>query len=441
VTLDNALCADNDKLGPHYDRNFLAFLTDYSLFGVAMAFVNPNTVLPILIQQLTNSPLLIGLSGTIQTLFWLFPQLVAANYLSGKREMKRYLLIPSAIGRPVWLLLSLALILGAAQYPTLMITLIFAGMAIFWGTDALSAVPWFDILARTIPASRRGRLFGLGQVFSGLLTVGAGWLIGYVLGDAGPPFPNNFALLFIAAGMIFVVSWFVMAMLREPGTAAKRDDSSEEIPFLQQLLRIWKRDEFFRNFMVVRLLTGLSGLALPFYVIFATDRLGMNQQVVGPFTSVQVLGGMIGGVILGMLYEKRGGRLSIQVGVGIGLLAPAWALLLPLLLPAGHPWMAWGYNLVFVSLGVSNATFMQGFFNYILDLATDDERTTYIALANTINGIVLWPVALVGGAILKLTANSYATLFAVTAIGMILGLLFTARMIEPRLSPGKSAAN
>ena len=432
MALDTTVSTEIESSYPHYRRNFGALLADYSFFGVAMAFVNPNTVLPAFVRQLTDSPLLIGLNGTIQTAGWLFPQLIAARYLGGRAQKKRYMLIPAAIGRPVYFALALALFLGAARYPALMLTIVFGGMALFWMADALAAVAWFDVLGKAIPARRRGRLFGLAQVVSGLLTVGAGLAINYVLGDAGPPFPHNYAGLLLAAGTLFALSWFAMASIKEPREALKTDDADSQTPFLHRLTRIWKRDRDFRLFIAVRLLVGLNGLALPFYIIFATDRLGLGQGVVGWFTSAQVVGSMVGGVILGTLYERHGGRRTIQTGVGAGVLVPLWALLLPLWMPAGHPGMVYGYSLVFVALGVLQSNFMQGFFNYLLELAPADERATYIALSNTLNGIVLWPTALVGGVILKVTDNSYPTLFAITAAGVGLGFLCTAWLAEPR---------
>ena len=431
--MDTAVSEEAVEVPAHYRRNFLAFLADFSLFCVAMAFINPMTVLPAFVRQLTDSPLLIGLNGTIQTVGWLLPQLIAANYLGDKAQKKRYMLIPAAIGRPVIFVLALALFLGAARYPTLMLAMAFAGMALFWMCDALSSVAWFDVLGKAIPSRRRGRLFGLAHVVSGLLTVGAGWIINYVLGDAGPPFAHNYATLFLAAGTLFAIAWFVIAAaIKEPVETATTDDAQPQPPFLQRLTRIWKRDRAFRLFIAVRLLSGLGGLALPFYIIFATDRLGLGQGVVGSFTSAQVIGSMVGGVLLGALYERQGGRRTIQAGLSAGVLAPLWALLLPMLLPAGHPWMVYGYSLVFVALGLLGSVFMQGFFNYLLDLAPAGGRTTYIALANTINGVVLWPTALIGGAILKATGNSYPVLFAITSVGVGLGLLCAAWLAEPR---------
>jgi hypothetical protein len=85
-----------------------------------------------------------------------------------------------------------------------------------------------------------------------------------------------------------------------------------------------------------------------------------------------------------------------------------------------------------VALGVDQSNYMQGFFNYLLDLASADERATYVALSNAINGVVLSPTAFIGGIILKATNNSYPILFFVTAIGVGTGLLCTTRMAERR---------
>jgi len=417
---------------PYYRRNFVAVLADYTFFALAMAFVSPSTILPSFVRQLTASPLLIGLNGTLQTAAWLLPQLIAARYLRGKAYKKPYLLIPAAIGRPFFLLFALALFFGLQRQVALTLTVVFIGMALFWTTDALAAVAWFDIVGQVFPSKRRGRLFGLAQVLSGVMAVGGGFVTSYVLGDDGPPFPHNYAILFLAAAMFLGGSWFATLNIKEVAASPESGDTPPQTAFVRGLARIWRRDRNFRLFIVVRLLVGLSGLALPFYVIFATDGLGLGEGVVGLYTSAQVIGNMVGGVLLGTLHERRGGRRAIQAGVASGALAPLWALVLPLWLPDGHPWLAYGYGLAFVALGMFQSTFMQGFFNYLLDMTTAEERATYIALSNTIQGAVLWPVALVGGLILDLTANSYVTLFAITAGAVGLGLFCSLWLAEPR---------
>jgi len=411
-------------------RNFFLLLTEYSTRHVAMAFIDPTIILPVFLSRLTDSPLLIGLNGSLPFTMWLFPQLFAARYLSGKTQKKRYILIPTLANRPVCFVLALALLLGGVRYPPLMLTLVILGSSLLWVTQGLSSVAWFDLVDKAMPTRQRGRLFGSGQVASGLLIVGAGLVISYILDGAGLPFPRDYAVLFLTGGAIFAADWFVMAAVKEPEETNAVDPGTSNGSFMRHLADIWKQDRDFRTFIAVRLLTGLKGLATPFYAIFGIEQLGLGEGVVGSFTSILMIGSMVGAVLLGALYEKRGGRWSIRGGVAAGMLAPLWALLLPSLMPAGHPWMIYAYGLVFFALGVQKANFLQGFYNYLLDLAPADERPTYIALSNTINGLVLWPAAMVGGAILNLTGNSYPTLFGITAAGMGVGLLCTAWLAE-----------
>jgi uncharacterized membrane protein len=121
--------------------------------------------------------------------------------LADKTRKKPCLLLYAALGRPVFWLQAGVLFLAGDRVPTLILGLLFVSLAIFMGTDALAAVAWFDIFSKAIPPTRRGRLIGTGQVFSGLLTVGAGAVVNALLGPQGPPFPHNYALLFFLAGL------------------------------------------------------------------------------------------------------------------------------------------------------------------------------------------------------------------------------------------------
>jgi MFS-type transporter involved in bile tolerance (Atg22 family) len=414
----------------YFRRNFFLLLTEYAMRHVAIAFIDPNIILPVFLSRLTDSPLLIGLNSSLPFTMWLFPQLFAARYLSGKTHRKQYILILMLANRPVCFVLALALLFGGVRYPPLMLTLVTLGSSLLWATQGLSSVAWFDLVDMAMPNRRRGRLFGSGQVVSGLLIVGAGLAISYILGNAGLPFPRDYVVLFLIGGAILAVDWFVMAAVKEPEETAAVDPGVSNHSFLRHLADIWKQDRDFRTFIAVRLLTGLKGLAVPFYAIYGTEQLRLGEGVVGSFTSILVIGNMVGAVLLGALYEKRGGRWSIRGGVVAGMFVPLWTLLLPSLIPAGHPWTVYAYGLVFFALGVQKASFLQGFCNYLLDLAPADQRPTYMALSNTINGVVLWPAALVGGAILNLTGNSYATLFGVTAACLGVGLLCTVWLAE-----------
>jgi MFS family permease len=415
---------------PHYRQNFICFVLDYVFFGVSLAFISQTTVLPSFISQLTDSAPLIGLSSTIQTGAWLLPQLMAASYLANKAPKKPYLLKFAALGRPVFWLLAGVLFLAGDGARALILALLFISLAVFNVTDAVASIAWFDMFSTAIPPARRGRLIGTGQVLSGLLTVGAGAVVNAVLGPQGPPFPHNYALLFFLAGLSLFASWLSISFLHEPVGQTQ----GQRLPwnaFLPKLLAVLREDHTFSLVTVVRLLAGLSGMAMPFYVVYATDQLRFGVESIGLFISSQVMGSILAGFVLGYLNERSGSKIVIQCSTILGIASPLLALLIP---PISHLTGAstiYVYALIFLAIGALNSSFMPGFMNFVLELAPPEERPTYIALANTLCGSLL-VVPFLGGWLLQ--ATSYPVLFAATVGGVTLALILTFRLKEPRQS-------
>lgn len=412
----------------HYRKNFTCFVLDYVFFGISLAFVNQTTVLPSFINQLTDSAPLIGLVSTIQTGAWLLPQLIAASYLADKPRKKPYMLLAAAIGRPVFWLLAGILFLVGSRAPALILGVFFTSLAVFMSTDAMAAVAWFDILGKAIPPDRRGRLIGVGQVLSGLLTVGAGVVVNAVLGPHGPPFPDNYALLFFLAGVSLFASWLAMSFLHEPPGPTQE----QRLPWNTFLPRLWmvlRKNHAFSLVTIVRLLTGLSGMALPFYVVYATEELHFGVEVIGIFISSQVIGGILGGFMWGYLNERSGSKSVIQGATVLGLASPLLALILGSIGHLAGNLTIYAYSLIFVAIGALNSSFMPGFINFVMDLAPPEERPIYIALINTLSGSLM-VVPFLGGWLLQ--ATSYPVLFAVTAGGIAIALLLTIRLEDPR---------
>jgi ABC-type sugar transport system substrate-binding protein len=78
------------------------------------------------------------------------------------------------------------------------------------------------------------------------------------------------------------------------------------------------------------------------------------------------------------------------------------------------------------------ASILLGYFNYVLDIAPEAERSTYIGLTNTLAGL-LAAAPLVGGWILEQT--SYTFLFGLTAILVLPGVLVALTLPKPGQQP------
>ena len=407
---------------PHYRHNLSFLLADYVLFGVGLSFIGVSTVLPAFVSQFTDSAPIIGLVNTVWNGAVLIPQLVAANAINHLPRKRGAMLRAGAMGRPALLIIALALVVGLWRQPGWMLVVFFSMLTAFWVADAFCSIAWFDIVGKAIPPNRRGRLFGGGQIISSIFAIGIGVFVRWILSPQGPAFPVNYAWLFGLASVACLLGLASLSMVREP-----LEDVPEERPswrdYLPQLVGILKEQPTYRRAIAAWLLNGLVALASPFYVLFATERLGLAPETIGLFIIAQTAGGVVASLGLGALAERRGPGAVIRVCVAINITGPLVALALYFVHAAA--WLQFVYAWVFVVLGIVNAAGMMGWMNYFLELAPPGHRPTYMGLSSTLGGLlVLAPV--LGGWLLQVT--SYPALFAASVVGPIIALALATRL-------------
>jgi len=415
-----------DNQPQHYRRNFACLLTDHVSFAVGMAFINITTVLPSLVRQFTDSTILIGLILTIQAAGWLLPQLIAARWVQGRRRKHCFITVPALVGRPAIWVIAVAIFLFGISKPSLTLAVFFAGFAVLSFTEGLLSVPLFDIFARAIPVARRGRLIGTAQVLRGILALGVSAMVAYLLGPKSAlGFPDNYALLFLLAGICLAASLVALILIREPEGTIEQSDAPRT-GFLRLLAHILSRDKKFVTLVATRALLGYGRMAYPFYVISATDVLGMSEQTIGLFVLAQMGGSILGGAVLGPLNEKRGSVAVIRANIGISLAMPLIAILTHILSGSiPHGVLPYIYALIFLGIGLVNSSLMLGFMTRYLEIAPENERPAYIGLANTLNALII-PASLIGGWILQMT--SFPVLFIVSVCCTVLAILPGSRL-------------
>ncbi len=397
------------------------------MFAVAISFINPNTVMPAFVRTLTDSQPLVGLINSVLSATWLLPQLGIAAVITGKPRKKPYLVAAMFLGRPLYFLLGLAMWAGLARYPAAMLIAFFVCIGLFQMLDGTSAVPWYDMLARAVPVTRRGRLVGTGQVISGLLGIGVGALVSLILGASQLPYPGNFALLFVLSSLTLFPAAVALSLVREPEVPGAAEPHQEAAAGLgEQLRQVWARDRNFRRLVVSQWLVGLLNLALPFYVLHATDVVKLPESVLGWFVSAQMVGSIVTSIGLGWLTERKGPRPAIWLGALMALLAPLLAL-------GSHfaPGSLFGqaYPLIYLLVGATNSSRMLGALNYVLESAPKERIPLYVSLYNTLAGVLV-PASFLGGVLLQ--ATSYPVLFGVTAVGVAVGVWLSLGLDVPR---------
>lgn len=410
-------------------RSFVLGVLNGAAFGFVEALVDPPVVLTWFVSQLTASNLLIGLVAPMGNAGWFLPQIfVSARIQRMQRKMPSYA-SAAFIRTAVWLILATAVWL--VDDLILLLIGFFGLYAVARVASGLGGLAFFDVVAKTIPARRRGAFFAWRQFLGGLLGLGGGWIVKTVLNHPSLSFPDGHAFLFLlyCVGMAFGMLAF--ALVREPRGVAV----AEPVTVGEQLRRsgsLLRTDRVYRRYMAARLTLALAGIALPFYGIYAKRVLGAPDGLAGIYVSARVAATLLFNLPWGRLSDRRGNQLVMRLAsLGSGataLLALALVGLIGLLRPHGYwlPYLA--LPLFFLDGAVRPAQALVGS-NFLLELAPEAERSLYLGLSNTLVGVVVL-ISGLGG--LLVDAFGFAGLFVV-AVGLsVAACVFAAGLPEPR---------
>jgi MFS family permease len=407
----------------HFRRNLALLTADYVSFAVGMTFLGPATILPGLVRLLGGSPVAVGALGVIQTGGWILPQLFVGRYVANRPLVKKYVVLPGVASRLCLGLTLPALLLFGVRAPQVALTALLLALAGFALVDAVGSVGWFELLAKSIPLERRGRAVGAAQSLYSLAAIGVGMAVGAVLARPDP-FPANYLRLIALAIAFYCIGPVAISLIREPRGIVQGEPEPPWREYLPRLAAILRHDARFAWLTIVGWVAALADMGGAFYVLFAADRLRMPQAMIGLFISASVVGGLLSGIILGPLGDRKGSAAVIVVTMPLRCLRPILALLAPAV--AGlHPWLAPGlFVLIFGAMGMVGGAYMLGFTNYLLEIAPPGERSLYVALANTLGIAVMFAPLLAGWLV---QAASYEALFGVTLVLACAGLVVALR--------------
>ncbi len=402
----------------HYRWNFAVNLLDVVNFWIGLGFLSSTTIVPLFVSKLTPNPLFIGLAAMIAQGGWYLPQLFTANMLERLARKKPVVVNLGFFTErlPMWVIVLSA---PAALHSTsLALFLFFLGYA--WhglGAGAV-ATSWQELIARCFPVQRRGRFMGVSFFLGGGAGALAALLSRRFLGVY--PFPSNFFHIFLGAAVCITVSWFFLALTREPVQAVTAPRRSNR-EFFAALPAIVRNDANYRRFLLARLAMVVGWMASGFVTVAAVQRLGVPDSRVGFYTAELLIGQTAANLTLGLLADRFGNKLTLEIGAVAACLAftLAWAA----------PSPAW-YDAVFVLMGVANGAGVVSGLMIVLEFAPPDRRTTYLGLTNTVLGVASMTGPLLGALLVGL---SYQLLFAISAVANVIAFVTLHRWVrEPR---------
>jgi MFS family permease len=407
-----------DEVQRNYRWNFSVNLLDSAMFLFGISFISSSTIAPLFVSKLTTSPLAIGLIAIIAQAGWFLPQLFTANFVERLPRKKPVVInLGFFLERlPMWLLVVAAW--TAVDAPTVALVFFFVGYAWHSFGAGVIATSWQDLIARCFPVASRGRFFGTSAfVGTGMGALGAVlsvWLLGTY------PFSTDFVYIFCIAAVSLLVSWFFLALTREPAHPVRSEPQSNR-QFFASLPGILRRDLNFRRFLLSRSLLALGSLGTGFVTVAAIQRWQVPDSTVGIFTTASLLGQTAGNLTFGFMADRFGHKLSLELGALSSVLAFGLAWLAP---------TATWYYVVFFLLGINSGAVLVSGILAPLEFSEPERRPTYVGMANTATGLASIVAPLLGA---WLVSWDYSWVFAVGAVVNLAALIALRWWVrEPR---------
>ncbi len=359
-----------------------------NLFGkVADEIASAKLVIPWLFGALGVPATLTGFLVPIREAGVLLPQLAVAAAV-------RHLPVRKGVWLVGALLSALSLFGMAAAAVTLDGTAaggaIIMMLIVFSLARGLCSVSAKDVLGKTVSKSRRGALLGWSASLSGIAVLAIGVWMGSV--DLAGSGLRVFAGLLIAGGVLWITATLAFAAIREqPGATA---GGGNALAVALQQLRLLRDDAPFRRFVCARALLLAVALAPPFYVLIAQQHAQAGLLGLGALIVANGLATSLSAPFWGRQGDKSSRKVMAAAAAGAGLLGLfTWAAV-----TFDWTWATGelGFAAIFLLLNVMHGGVRLGRKVYLVDMASGDNRAAYVAVSNTVIGVLMLAGGLIG---------------------------------------------
>jgi len=378
--------------------NFFRHVLSLAMTKSGDGLIDPKLVLSWLLTNAGVPSVLIGLLVPIREAGALLPQIVISNRIMAWQQRKWAWAGGSAAQG-----LAVAAILGAALLMSgwALGLAVCAALAVFAVARSFCSVSYKDVLGRTVAKSRRGTAAGLGAsvASAGVIAFGAVLLSGVAERTLVVHLALALAaLLWLGAGVVF-------AGMNEPRAEAQTPSPN---PFRQ--FGVLRENRQLLRFVLARGCLVATALAPPYLILMASDQGASGFRHLGLLLFSSALASLISSYVWGRFADVSSRRVLIAAGIIAGVVLSAatlagWAGVV------GALWVlpALMFALMVAYHGVRNARS-----TYLVDMAPEDRRATYTAVANTVIGLILF-----GGGVFGLIASMLGPGVVVAGFGVL----------------------
>jgi hypothetical protein len=349
---------------------------------------------------------LVGFLVPIRESGSMLPQLFIAAYVRGLPVRKWIWALGSVLQFLSMIAMAAAVYLldGTAAGCSIILLLILFSLA-----RGICSVSYKDVLGKTVPKTRRGRLAGIAAAVSGMLAIATG-LVLLTRNQQPADSPAFYAALLAGAGCLWLLAAGIFARVKE--TPGATEGGSNAIDDALGSLSLLSTDAPFRRFVLVRSLLLCSALTAPYYVILAGGDNADGIATLGMFIIANGLASSLSAPVWGKLADASSKSVMIRAALlsaALGIVMFIIVMFIPVL-RVNH----WIYPLAYFILGIAHSGVRLGRKTYVVDMAGGNKRTDYVAVSNTVIGLILLLTGFIG---------ALASVISVAGVVLVLSLL------------------
>jgi len=398
-------------------RNYLSHLTHGLLGQTGMRLVNAPTFVPLYIASLSGFDAAVGIARGLQYLGMFLSPVLGATIIEHRSRVLSVGFVIGGLMRVQVLGLALSGLFLPDPWPLYAAWLFLALFGFFLG---IQGVVFNFLISKVIPVERRGTLMGLRNALAGVTASAVAWYAGHEL-VASEALGNGFAATFLLAFALTSVGLAMLLFVREPESPQVREPSRVR-DRLQQLPELLRSDPAFTRYFTARAAATIGRMAVPFYILYARDEIGLSGQAVGAVSGAFIVFQSLGPLVAGLFADRRGFRFAFLASLLL------WMLAVVLLMQTET---TDGLVGVFGMLGAALGGFQMSAQNMVLEFGSRRNLPMRIAVANSASELVA-AVGAVAGGLLTLVVSFTAifwTAIAFQAVALVTVLFFVE---EPR---------
>ncbi|MCX5682899.1 MAG: MFS transporter, partial [Planctomycetota bacterium] len=358
----------------YFWRNYVAHAFDGGFFTGGLAFVDARTVLPTMVLSLGGPAWLISLMPVMFLVGAAIPPIFTAHLIDRLTRFHPILMTTGIFQRLPYLAAGIVLLAAAEGSKGVMLAAVALAPLVCGMACGSTVTGWLQLVMGTIPEGRRSSVMALRLALSGVIGLGAGWVVKAVL--SAWPEATGYAILHFAAFGSLGLSYIAFGLLRETSThrpVVRPHGLRENLRAIPNLLRSAGN---LRVYLVACALLNGIYIVVPFLAIHAQHVLNKPESYAGDLLIVQMAGIIAGNLAAALLGDRFGGKTVVVVAQTVFIVLVGWSIFAE---------SDWALRTIFFLFGFAFTAGQVGTFTITMDICPAERRATHLAIISVVN--------------------------------------------------------